>query len=328
MRGVSIIPRYLLEGAAIGSCFAGILLLYVDGRSFAEIIQIITLYAVVGYRALPATQNIYNSYTSIRSMRGAVTSLLQQLQFVEHPNAAIKTKTTGAVRLITDVVPTIIFDQVSYNFAGSEKSIIDNINLVIKPGQCIGVVGETGSGKTTLINILMGLYSPTKGSVQYQVDDKNYKLKNISDLNFGYVSQNIVLVNRSLAENIALTEAVENIDYLRLNLCLKIACLNDFVAQLDEGVHTFVGERGVRLSGGQRQRVAIARALYADPSILIFDEATSALDIITEKTIIDNIHTFNLKTTIVMISHRPQTLSICDKIYEMKSGRIAEKNSQ
>ena len=168
----------------------------------------------------------------------------------------------------------------------------------------------------------MGLYSPTKGLVKYEIENKYYSLKTISGLKYGYVSQNIVLVDRSLAENVALTEAVENINYERLNFCLKISNLHDLVEQLDEGVHSFLGERGIRLSGGQRQRVAIARALYADPSILVFDEATSALDEETEKIIIDNIREFSTNISIVMIAHRPQSLRNCDKIFEMTSGKI------
>ncbi|WP_435230923.1 ABC transporter ATP-binding protein [Pseudopelagicola sp. nBUS_20] len=328
MRGISIIPRYILEGVAFGSSLVAILFMYLHGTPFSEIIPIVTLYALVGYRAMPALQNIYTSFTAVRSMRGSVRGLLAQLEHQKTNQKVNPVNEKWDIIGSDRVVPTVFFDRVSYNFPESDKTVIEDLTLELKPGQCVGIVGKTGSGKTTLINILMGLFPPSKGSLKYQINDNTYSIDTVPSVKYGYVSQNIVLVDRSLAENVSLTETDENINYERLRICLKISDLTDVVDKLDEGVHTFVGERGVRLSGGQRQRVAIARALYAEPSILVFDEATSALDIETEKVIIDNIRELSSEITIIMIAHRPQSLRICDKIYEMNSGKISLKDAK
>ena len=169
---------------------------------------------------------------------------------------------------------------------------------------------------------MMGLFLPSLGEIRYSIGEQTWSSKDSVGLKFGYVSQNIVLVDRSLSENIALTMTDSDIDYEFLDICLEIAQLKKMVHELPNGVNTFVGERGIRLSGGQRQRIAIARALYSDPSILVLDEATSALDTETESAIISNIKNLQKKTTIVMISHRTESLSICDNIYELKSGQI------
>ena len=223
------------------------------------------------------------------------------------------------------MLPKIIFDDVSYHFRNSKKLIVSGVNLVIDPGQCVGFIGKTGSGKTTLINLIMGLFSPSIGEIRYSVNGQTCLAKDAKRLKFGYVSQNIVLVDRSIAENIALTATNKDMNYKYLGICSEIAELKELVENLPEGLDTFVGERGIRLSGGQRQRIAIARALYSDPSVLILDEATSALDKETEATIIDNIRNLNKKITIIMISHRTDTLKICDKIYEIKAGKIISK---
>lgn len=319
MRGVAITPRYILEGTAIGSCFTAILIMHIQEKPFAEIIQIITLYAVVGYRAMPAMQNIYNSITAIRSMSSTLETFIQILMQNQCSNKAAQPKKIEHKHREISDTPNVVFDNVSYQFTHTGKKIIEDINLEIEAGQCIGLKGKTGSGKTTFINIMMGLYTPTEGYL-YLIDAKSHA--RVQGVKFGYVSQNIVLVDSSLAENIVLTETDGNIDYDRLNHCLKISALTDLVKQLEYGVQTRLGDSGIRLSGGQRQRVAIARALYANPDILVLDEATSALDNETEKDIINNLKDYKKDISIIMISHRPQSLLNCDKIYEIKNRKL------
>lgn len=322
MRGISIIPRYILEGCAIGAFLTSIIVMHLNGIPFPQIISIITLYVLFGYRALPALQNIYVSYTGVKSMLGSVEHLVQQLEKDIPITADAKAETSPKSLNLNRTVPAVIFDKVSYNFSLEGEAIIKEVDLVIPPGQCVGIIGKTGSGKTTLINLLMGLFKPTSGKIEHHFDGLPYSINSSQQLRYGYVSQNVVLVASSIAENVALSEELNDIDYDLLNKCLSIADLDQVVKGLEQGVKTAVGERGIRLSGGQKQRVAIARAIYQYPAILVLDEATSALDLETEKQIISNLRELNGDITVIMIAHRPQSLENCDVIYKLDKGKL------
>jgi len=216
----------------------------------------------------------------------------------------------------------------SYGYQQDGKKVLNNINLKIKFGERVGFIGESGAGKTSLINLIMGLLSPSDGEIK--VDGNNIKQNIFYWQNMiGFVPQNIYLTDDTLLNNIAFGEEKENIDMRKVNNAIDAANLRNLVSELSLGVNTTVGERGVRLSGGQQQRIGIARALYREPKVLILDEATSSLDNKNEDSIIEDIKKLNDKVTIIMIAHRISTLNICDNIYEItNNGNLLKKDNK
>ena len=198
---------------------------------------------------------------------------------------------------------------------------IESVNLLINKGDFIGIKGVSGSGKSTLIDLLVGLIQPDKGS--FIIDGESKILNNPNwRKQIGYVSQNVVLIDDTILQNIALGANIKNIDYNKLNDIIEKSGLNEFIKNLKNGFHTIVGERGVQLSGGQKQRIGIARALFQNPKILLFDEATSSLDNATEKKIIDSISMLKGKLTIILVAHRLSTLKNCNSIFEIQNHKL------
>ena len=204
--------------------------------------------------------------------------------------------------------------------------ILEEINFTVKKGSSLGIVGGSGAGKSTLIDIIMGLLDPTTGEVF--VDDKNIH-DNLHgwQKNIGYVAQTIHLTDDSIRKNIAFGVPESDIDDLKVQSVIEAAQLKNVIEELPKKYETFIGEQGIRLSGGQRQRIGIARALYHDPSVLIFDEATSALDHLTESEVMETINRLHGTKTILMVSHRINTLSKCDYVIRIEKGKIIDKGS-
>ena len=215
----------------------------------------------------------------------------------------------------------IHLQNISYSYPKSKSESVKNINLKIKKGELLGIVGKSGSGKTTIIDIILGLLYPTTGTISIDknlIDTRNLIWRSL----FGYVQQDIFLIDDSLKKNIALGVAEEEINYQNLQYAINSAQLSNFVDSLPLKVETNVGEKGVKISGGQRQRIAIARALYFRPSVLILDEATSALDIETEKNVMESISNLKGKCTIIIISHRLSILDNCDRVFKLEKDKL------
>jgi len=213
------------------------------------------------------------------------------------------------------------------DFSYKKKKILEGINLDIEIGETIGIVGESGSGKSTLVDLLNGLLKPTKGTIK--VDNRNIEEFITSwQLSIGYVGQEIFLIDDTIKANIAFGIEEEKIDHNKINQVLKASQLSKFISELENGVETMVGDRGIQLSGGQRQRIGIARALYHNPSVLIFDEATASLDDQTEKQVMKSIYNLKQNKTMIIIAHRISTLNQCDKIYEIQHGQIKLKEKE
>jgi ABC-type multidrug transport system fused ATPase/permease subunit len=212
---------------------------------------------------------------------------------------------------------TIELRNISYTFSDAAEPTIENLSLTIKQGERIGIQGSSGIGKTTLFNLMLGLYSPTAGAIYVdgvKLDNSNLRKWQNS---IGYVSQSVFITEGTIAENIAFGEQADNIDYSRISKVIEQSDLKEFIASLDKGVNTRIGEQGSRLSGGQRQRIGIARALYKGCDILLFDEATSSLDNTSEQNInraIERLSAENNALTIVVIAHRNSSLEYCDRI--------------
>jgi ABC-type multidrug transport system fused ATPase/permease subunit len=217
----------------------------------------------------------------------------------------------------------VVLDRVSYSYPEHSRTALKDVSLEIRTCTTVGIVGGTGAGKTTLVDMILGLLTPSSGEIR--IDDVPLGIENMRPWQraIGYVPQSIYLVDDTVARNIAFGLPPEAIDQAAIERAARLAALHDFVlSELPEGYNTIVGERGVRLSGGQRQRIGIARALYNQPSLLILDEATSALDNITERVVMEAVDTMRHEMTIVMIAHRLSTVRQCDVIHVMERGAI------
>lgn len=310
---ISNSPRYLIETI-------GMLLITVIAYSLAStgdsqvIVPTLGAFALASQRILPAMQSIYFSYTTINGYKDSLIDVIKLLNLnVEIPNSAdVKIKYTNELTI----------KNVSYKHPGMAKPILYNINLEIKRGSTVGVIGKTGSGKSTLMDLMMGLLSTYNGSIS--IDGILLTQETIPAWHnlIAHVPQNIYLMDGTIRNNIAFCASEENIDDDLLIECASKAQLTEYISNLPEGLNTVVGENGIKLSGGQKQRIAIARALYKKPKIIFFDEATSALDDATEKLIINTIHRLGGELTIFMVAHRISTLEFCDIIYELGNGEI------
>ena len=222
------------------------------------------------------------------------------------------------------VLKSINLDKISYKYPGTDKLILDNADMEIPVGKSVGIVGTSGAGKTTIVDVMLGLLKPVSGHIYADGVDvmEHYPqwLKNI-----GYIPQTIFMIDSTIRKNVAFGYADDEIDDNKVWQALKEASLDEFVRSLPEGLDTKIGERGIRLSGGQRQRIGIARALFEDPEVLVLDEATSALDNETEAAIMDSINRLHGRKTLVIIAHRLQTIEKCDMVYSINDGKAVIK---
>jgi len=313
---VSLLPRYALETVAFGGLLLLVLYLMVKTNNFINAIPIIALYVYAGYRLMPLLQGIYHSTAQLHFVGPSLDSLHEELIKLQKPNLHFG---KDKIKLMKNIRLKNIF----YQYPNSSKIILNNIDLKISAQTSIGIVGVTGSGKTTLVDIILGLLEAQKGNLE--IDDKAIDKQNIRawQRSIGYVPQHIYLADDTIAANIAFGENEELIDQNAVERAAKIACIHEFIAnELPLKYMTKVGERGVRLSGGQLQRIGIARALYHAPQVLILDEPTSALDNFTEQAIMDSLHNLRSDLTIIMITHRIDTVKKLDNIILIEKGEI------
>lgn len=316
-------PRYIVEAIAFGGMIFLVLLLMGRSGNFAEIIPLITLYAFVGYRLIPATQLIYNSMTIIRFSGPALKNLHNDLSKLKRSDQEQETLTRSV-----SLNSFINLKNLNYSYSETTSLALKNINIQIQAFSKVGIIGSTGSGKTTLIDLILGLLEQSQGTIT--VDNNIICNQNLRSWqkNIGYVPQQIFLSDASIAENIAFGQNLNNIEMKSVEEAAKIANLHEFVFnELPKKYKTLVGERGVRLSGGQRQRIGIARAIYRNPKVLILDEATSALDSLTEKMVMDNIQNLKKKMTTIIIAHRLSTVKNCDKIFILEKGEVKDEGT-
>ena len=318
---IAQLPRFILEAIAFGGILLLILFTLAKTGNFNSALPVLSLYVYAGYRLMPAMQKVYEGFTQLIFIRPSVNKLYDDIQSLKDFKK-IKNQTTVSFKKI------IKLNNVDYSYPNSSKKILNNINLSIPSKSTIGLVGVTGSGKTTIVDIILGLLEPSKGFLE--VDGKIISAQNSRSWQkmIGYVPQQINLVDDTIAANIALGLESKDINHEEIERASKIANLHDFVIRdLPNKYLTVIGERGVRLSGGQRQRIAIARALYHNPQLLILDEATSALDNQTEKAVMDAINNLNKNITIIVVAHRLNTIKKCDKIYQIEKGELNKEKT-
>ncbi|MDX9768260.1 MAG: ATP-binding cassette domain-containing protein [Ectothiorhodospiraceae bacterium] len=318
LTGVS--PKFVLEGVAFGGMLLLIGVLHVRHSDLGAVLPVVGLYALAGYRLLPAMQQIYYAFTGLRFGGAVIDALVNDLSAHE----VVTSDRDGTLR--DDMPPAkerIRLEGVTYRYAGAAQPALRDIDVEIPVNTTVAFVGGTGAGKTTLVDILLGLLRPTTG--QLQVDGRTIGDDEVThwQRHIGYVPQTIFLADDSIAQNIALGIAPEHIDMAAVERAARVANIHDFIVQeLPDGYRTTVGERGVRLSGGQRQRIGIARALYRDPEVLVLDEATSAVDNLTEQAIMDALENLAHCKTIILIAHRLSTVQHCDRIWLLERGRV------
>jgi len=276
-------------------------------------IAVLGAFAIGAQKIIPLLQQSYAAWTCIK---GSEQALVEVVQLLDLPSKAI----IDQEQLLFE--RNVEFRDVYYSYPSANKFALEALNIKINRGEKVGIIGATGCGKSTFLDLLMGLLEPVKGS--FLVDGVFITERNNSSWqkHIAHVPQSVFLSDASIAENIAFGVSFEGIDRTRLNLAVKLAQLDDYVGSLPQGLQTLVGERGIRLSGGQRQRIGIARALYKQADVLFLDEATSALDSDTERKIMDSIQSLDKAPTIFMVAHRISTLSSCDRIIELEAGQI------
>lgn len=315
VQAISKLPKYGLETIAFGGMLTIALVLFAADRSAGTVLPLISAYALAGYRLMPALQRLFAAAAKMRGSSAVLALLDRELSSprVEVPDApSTPVPIRSAFRL----------EEITFNYPSGSRPALAGISIEIAVNSTIGIAGPTGCGKTTLIDVILGLLVPQDGRIladDTPITDEN---RRGWQQNFGYVPQFIYLSDTTIARNIAFGVEPEEIDQDRVDFVARLANLHDFVVTLDEGYETVLGERGVRLSGGQRQRVGIARALYHDPAVLVFDEATSALDSHTETAVMEAINNLMHRKTILIVAHRLSTLKSCDEIFVLKDGSV------
>ena len=324
---IAQLPHYALETIAFGGILL-IVLFFLGSKESSKIVPLLALYAFAGYRLLPALQVIFASISNIQYNSPGLEVLVRDMSYGEtatdHDLALATSRNLPPLPLRRELA----LRNVTYSYPGVETPVIDGIRLTITRNSCVGFVGGTGSGKTTAVDLIIGLLCPTSG--QLLVDGTEISGEYISrwQHNLGYVPQHIFLCDDTITRNIAFGIPEDSIDMEAVVRASRIAKLQAFIEdELPDGFETVIGERGVRLSGGQRQRIGIARALYRDPEVLIMDEATSALDGVTEAAVMEALHALAAEKTIIIVAHRLTTVKDCDVIYLMEHGRIASQGT-
>lgn len=309
---ISMLPQMFTEvGLALGLTVIIIVSIY---STSGNLVIMLGIFAIAGVRLLPSLRTIMASWSSIRYNRYTVDTLLEAKQEEDHSNTIT---TTDRFRF----EHSIELRELGYCFEDSDTPLFSDFSLTINKGERIGITGASGVGKTTLFNVILGLYRPTSGAIYVdgeQLDESNIRKWQNS---IGYVSQSVFIADSTLLENIALGCDSNTINLERINRVIELADLKEFVVSLPEGIHSRIGEQGSKISGGQRQRIGIARALYKNSEILFFDEATSSLDNKTEENINNAIHNLSLQNsslTIVIIAHRESSLEYCDRIIRLE----------
>jgi len=319
------IPRYSFEMLMVCSFSLIVLVMIATKSEIVDIMLYLGVFAVASFRIVPCAARMLTSFQAIKHMEPGVKILLQAFDSKNNfyakknyqpKNSSIPLKFQEEINLTN----------LSFSYPIRKEFSLSKISMTIKKEDFIGIIGETGSGKSTLINLLIGLLKPTEGKVE--VDKLNIN-SNLPEWykKIGYVPQSVYLMDDTIRKNIAFGLREDDIDDALIKQAVEKASLNKFLDNLTDGLETIVGEKGIRLSGGQQQRIGIARALYRNPEILILDEATSSLDHLTEKKIMDSVQSLKRKKTLIIVTHRLTTVNKCDKLFFINKGKITKQGS-
>lgn len=326
---LSMVPRFILEASAMCSFFIIMAVMIYGGTDIATLLPIISAIAMAVVRILPSMNRISYSMAQMTYNEPAVDKLVENMKYLEYKNEekinckSLKDndKFLSKNNLFSQGIQV---ENITYSYQTGHVPVLENASFEIKKGQSIGIVGASGAGKTTVVDIILGLLKPQNGCVKMDGKDIELDMDNwLSQI--GYIPQSIFMLDGSIRENVAFGLPKEEIDDALVWKALREASLEEFVLSLPKQLDTEIGERGMRISGGQRQRIGIARALYSDPEILFFDEATSALDNETESAIMDSINHLHGSKTMIIIAHRLTTIENCDVVYRVADGKILKE---
>ncbi len=317
------IPKLLIETVCIAVMMGYMIVLTLLGTATENMLEVLSTLAAAAFVLLPAVNRINNQINSIAYFEPFFMGVSDNLQDEISDNKVDISFATDEEKL--PLRRAIELKDIVYAYPNTDKLIFDHASLTIPIGTSVGIVGTSGAGKSTIVDILLGLLEVQEGSICADGAEVKNRYRNWLK-NIGYIPQMIFMLDDTIRRNVAFGVHDENIDEERVWEVLREAQLDEFVRELPEGLDTGIGERGIRLSGGQRQRIGIARALYYDPEVLILDEATSALDNDTEAAIMDSINRLHGRKTLVIIAHRLQTIEKCDLVYRVENGQaIAQR---
>lgn len=318
---LSAVPKYLIEAFTMGIFFIVVAFMFIRGSQADFMVPILSSIAMAAIRLLPAASRISGSMAGIIFGEPAVDKLIENLENSSRFDFSDEEKKSEKDNDKFILNEDIRLDGVYYQYPTGNRMILSSADMEIKKGTSIGIIGASGAGKTTVVDLILGLLRPRQGAVL--IDGKSIRENYTAWLsNIGYIPQTIFLLDSDIKENVAFGVPKEEINEERVWKALKEAALDKYVRDLPKGINTEIGERGIRLSGGQRQRLGIARALYFEPDVIVFDEATSALDNDTENAIMESINHLQGKKTMIIIAHRLSTIDECDVIYKINNGKI------
>ena len=311
------LPQFLVEVIAFGSILTmSIFAIISEDISIGKLLPILDLYALGALKLKPSVSAIYKSLTTMKFGASAVDNVIKDLKIIN------KEKTNVNDNKKLNFKKQLILKDIFFTYPNANEVILKQVDLEVKANTTVGVVGQTGAGKSTLVDIILGLLTPDSGQITLDGNQLNKKNLRHWQNNIGYVPQSIFLLDDTIINNIAFGIEESKVNVEQVKRVAKMAQVHEFVSKLEFGYSTIIGERGVRLSGGQRQRIGIARALYNNPELLVLDEATSSLDTKTELDIMKAIDGLSGKKTIIMIAHRLSTIEKCDKIITVENGKI------
>ena len=313
------LPRLALEFLAVSGLVALVLVMIAQGRPPESLLPSLGLFAAAAFRFLPSVNRVVYAIQSVRYALPAIDTLhaeLRLLNDVQVPQRGQPLRFENSLTL----------EKIGFSYPCADAQVLRDVSLTVPRGSSVGFIGGSGAGKTTLVDVVMGLLTPTSGSVKVDGADIQNSLRGWQD-QIGYVPQSIFLTDDTLRRNVAFGLSADQIDEGAVWRAITSAQLDQFVSDLPEGLDTVVGERGVRLSGGQRQRIGIARALYHEPSVLVLDEATSSLDTETERGVMDAVRALQEDKTVLIVAHRFSTVEHCDRLFRLEGGQIVEEGS-
>ena len=314
---IDFIPRAIIEILIIFTVITTVIVLTLNGKNHEYIIPLLAVYVAAAFRVAPACNRIITHVQSLKFTVASINNLYEQFELKNNnlDNAELIKKENKII-----FRDNIILENLNFSF-NENKKIYENVNIKIKKNKIYGLIGDSGSGKSTFINLISGLLKPNSGKILVdEANITNNKLENWQQL-IGYVPQDLFLLDDSILSNIAFGDDKKNVNINKINNLINQVGLKSFVDSLKDGLNTFVGERGLKISGGQRQRLGLARALYKNPQVLVLDEATNSLDKDTENSILENLKKIK-DITIIIVSHHKNPLKICDEIYEIKEKKI------
>ena len=314
-------PKLWIETILVFIICAFIYFMTYAGNSTTSLIPFVAGLGAASFRLMPSMNKILLSLQTLKYSFTSIDILYHEICLDENNNKLENFYENSELKFENK----LLFEDISFSYENDDKKVLNNFNIEIKKNTAVGIIGESGSGKSTFIDILIGLLKFNKGNI-FLDDNQIQQFSSNWTTNIGYVPQNIHLIDDTIKRNVAFGINENEIDISRVNKALQKAQLKNYIEELENGIETKVGERGVRISGGQRQRIGIARALYYDPSILILDESTSALDKKTEDKIMEDVYNFKSEITLIIISHKDSILRKCDKIMKIQNGNISDFN--